>query len=37
MTGLGLELAQIPFDAVLDGELLALGADHWPHFPPSGS
>jgi hypothetical protein len=28
------ELAGIPADAVFDGELVALGQDGWPHFPP---
>jgi bifunctional non-homologous end joining protein LigD len=27
------ELAALPIDAVLDGELVALGEDGWPYFP----
>jgi bifunctional non-homologous end joining protein LigD len=27
------ELAALPVDAVLDGELVALGEDEWPDFP----
>ena|SRR5437773_104417 len=27
------KLAALPVDAVLDGELVALGDDGWPHFP----
>ena len=33
MTELVPELAALPVDAVLDGELVALGEDGWPHFP----
>jgi bifunctional non-homologous end joining protein LigD len=33
MTTLVPELAAIPVEAVLDGELDALGEDGWPHFP----
>jgi bifunctional non-homologous end joining protein LigD len=33
MTKLVPELAEMPVDAVLDGELVALGDDGWPHFP----
>jgi len=33
MTQLLPELAALPVDAVLDGELVALGDDGWPHFP----
>jgi len=27
------KLATLPVDAVLDGELVALAEDGWPHFP----
>jgi ATP-dependent DNA ligase len=33
MTPLVPELATLPIDAVLDGELVALGEDGWPYFP----
>jgi bifunctional non-homologous end joining protein LigD len=33
MTPLVPELAALPVDAVLDGELVALGEDGWPYFP----
>jgi hypothetical protein len=33
MTGLVPELAALAVDAVLDGELVALGEDGWPDFP----
>jgi bifunctional non-homologous end joining protein LigD len=33
MTELVPELAALPVDAVLDGELVALGDDGWPDFP----
>jgi bifunctional non-homologous end joining protein LigD len=33
MTALLPELAALPVDAVLDGELVALGEDAWPDFP----
>src|SRR5690348_13827745 len=33
MTELLPELRELPVDAVLDGELVALGEDEWPDFP----
>src|SRR5690242_2989814 len=33
MTELLPELRELPVDAVLDGELVALGDDEWPDFP----
>jgi ATP-dependent DNA ligase len=33
MTALLPELAALPVEAVLDGELVALGEDGWPDFP----
>jgi len=33
MTALVPEIAALPVDAVLDGELVAPGDDGWPHFP----
>jgi bifunctional non-homologous end joining protein LigD len=33
MTDLLPELAALPVEAVLDGELVALGDDGWPDFP----
>ena len=33
MTPLVPELAALPVDATLDGELVAFGEDGWPHLP----